>query len=201
MAHAKVRKSETTRCSTCGREAPNYDIISLGSIENGYRELCAHCFNTDAAELEGLDSFEHPDFKPVRIVDCEGQPHDFHFRTYLFGPGVALDAFEVRDGTPGGYEFQIIGEPQDDLMVLLGRLIQKIRRALAIKHLGVGPLGLRIADPVVRGRIEWDEDERGQAPLLVIDGREITWEQFGLMMMTFEGSQFRMEIRDMSEEP
>jgi hypothetical protein len=40
----------------------------------------------------------------------------------------------------------------------------------------------------------------GRVPLLVIDGREITWEEFGRMLMTFEGWQFKLEIRDMSEE-
>jgi len=37
-------------------------------------------------------------------------------------------------------------------------------------------------------------------PLLVIDGREVSWEEFGRMLMTFEGWQFRMEIGDPSEE-
>jgi len=36
---------------------------------------------------------------------------------------------------------------------------------------------------------------------LVIDGREITWDQFGHMLMTFEGWQCRLEILDKSEEP
>ena len=36
--------------------------------------------------------------------------------------------------------------------------------------------------------------------MLVIDGREVSWEEFGRMLMTFEGWQFRMEIRDRSEE-
>jgi hypothetical protein len=34
---------------------------------------------------------------------------------------------ELRDGNPGGYQFQLIGEPEDDLLALLGRLIDKIR--------------------------------------------------------------------------
>lgn len=202
MAHGKVGKAaETTRCSTCGKEVPSYDIVNLGSMEKGYQEICRQCFNTESAKLGGLDKFEHLNFDPVRIVDCEGQPHEFHFRTHLFGPGVALDAFEVREGNPAGYEFQIIGDPEEDLMVLLGRLVEKIRRALAIKHITKGTLGLQIADQVVRGRIEWDKDEDGRVPLLVIDGREITWDQFGCMMMTFEGWQFKLEIRDKSEEP
>jgi hypothetical protein len=54
---------------------------------------------------------------------------------------------------------------------------------------------------VVRGRIEWDQDEDGRVPLLVIDGRGITWDQFGRMLMTFEGWQFKLEILDNSEEP
>ncbi len=37
-------------------------------------------------------------------------------------------------------------------------------------------------------------------PLLVIDGREISWEAFGRMLMTFGGWQFQMEIGDLSEE-
>lgn len=32
-------------------------------------------------------------------------PIYFHFRMRLFGPAVALDAFEVRDGEPAGYQF------------------------------------------------------------------------------------------------
>jgi hypothetical protein len=39
----------------------------------------------------------------------------------------------------------------------------------------------------------------GCLPLLVIDGKEISWEEFGRMVMTFEGWQFRFEIRDRSE--
>ena len=37
-------------------------------------------------------------------------------------------------------------------------------------------------------------------PLLVIDGREVSWEEFGRMLMTFEEWQFWMEIVDESEE-
>jgi hypothetical protein len=36
--------------------------------------------------------------------------------------------------------------------------------------------------------------------MLVIDGREVTWEQFGRLLMSFEGWQFKLEIRDRSEE-
>jgi hypothetical protein len=189
-----------SRCSECGQSTPEYDIIHCGSVKQGYRQLCNRCFNSAIAKSGGLDKFEHLNFEPIRLEDCTGEPHDFHFRTHLFGTGVALDAFELRDGHPAGYQFQIIGDPEVDLLALLGRLIDRMRRALSVKHLNDGELGLQIADRVVRARIDWDESEDGQVPLVVIDGREITWEQFGHMLMTFEGWQFKLEIRDQSEE-
>lgn len=194
-------RKRQTACNNCGRTVPDYDIINSGSIETGYRELCTRCFNTDLAESDGLDRFEHAEFEPIELTDCDGEAHVFHFRARLFGPGVALDAFEVRDGEPSGYQFQVIGEPAGDPLALLASLIEKIRRALSVKHVGEGELGPRIADQqIVRGRIGWDESEDGHVPLLVIDGREFTWDELGRMLMSFEGWQFKLEIRDKSEE-
>jgi hypothetical protein len=135
------------------------------------------------------------------LTDCNGEVHEFHFRTNLFGPGVPIDAFELRNGDPAGYQFQIIGEPEEDFLVLLGRLIQKMRRALSTKHLTQGQFGVQIADHgVVRGKIEWDDDYDGRVPLLIIDGKEITWNDFGRMLMSFEGWQFKLTVADKSEE-
>ena len=39
-----------------------------------------------------------------------------------------------------------------------------------------------------------------RVPLLVIDGREVSSEDFGEMLMTFEGWQFLMEVGDRSDE-
>ena len=201
MEKVETRQKQQTRCGGCSQVAPSYDIVNVGSIEKGYRTLCGKCFNTEMAKLDGLDRFEHVTFEPVRLADCTGETHEFHFRTHLFGTGIALDAFELRDGHPAGYQFQIIGDPQEDLLVLLGRLIEKIRRGLSIKHVMNDGAGLHIADHrVVRGNIEWDDSQGGSVPLLCIDGREITWQEFGRMLMSFEGWQFKLEIRDKSEE-
>jgi len=189
------------RCDGCGRDTPGYDVVNYGSIEGGYRTLCGQCFNSEIAQSAGLEGFEHVQFQPVRLDDSTGKSHEFHFRTHLFGPGVALDAFELRDGCRAGYEFQIIGDPEEDLLVLLGRLIERMRRALANRHLVDGELGLRIADHrTVRGQIGWDEDCDGHLPLVTIDGRDFTWEEFGRMVMSFEGWQFKLTICDQSEE-
>jgi hypothetical protein len=201
MRQVERASAGQTRCATCGQVTPDYDLVHYGSIEDGYRQLCNECLNTEVAKSDGLDKFEHVRFNPVEVADCTGEAHVFHFRTRLFGRGVALDAFELHGGYPAGYQLQIIGEPQEELLVLLGRLIAKIRRALSIKHVKDGELGLQIADHLaVQGTIESDSAEDGRVPLLVVDGREITWDEFGRMILTCEGWQFRLEIRDKSDE-
>jgi len=137
----------------------------------------------------------------ARATDSGGKPHEFHFRMFMFETGVALDAFELREGNPAGYQFQVNAEPEEDQLALLGRLIEKLRRALAVKHIADSEHGLQITKPlVVRGLIDWDSEQGGSTPLLVIDGREISWDEFGRMISGFEGFQFKLEIRDKSEE-
>jgi hypothetical protein len=201
MDGTETTASQQVLCAECGKMAPSYEIVNYGSIETGYRTLCSLCFNGMVAKLAGLEKFENLALDPVGIADSGGETHQFHFRTHLFGPGIALNAFEVRGGEPRGYQFQIIGEPEEDLLVLLSRLIERIRRALSIKHIVDGEHGLQIADHhVVRGRIEWDDVSDGRIPLLIVDGREVNWEQFGRMLMGFEGFHFRLHLHDKSEE-
>ncbi len=196
-----VMQSQRTRCESCGRSVPSYDIVNVTSLEHGGRTLCNECCNKEVAALGDLSMFEHVRFEPVRLADCTGAIHEFHFRTRLFGPGVAIDAFELVDNHPAGYQFEIIGDPEGDLLELLSRLIEKIRRGLSTKHLIDRDLGQQIANhQIVRGEIGWDEAEGGSGPLLTIDGHEITWREFGRMLMSFEGWQFKLEIKDKSEE-
>lgn len=189
------------QCNGCGQPTPDYDIVNYGSMEQGYRQLCSACFNVEVAQLNELTEFEHIRFEPIVMTDSSGGTHEFHFQTRLLGALVTLDAFELLDGHPGSYRFQVIGNPEDDLLVLLGRLIEKMRRALSVKHIEDGELGWHITDHlIVRGLVDWDVASDGRVPLLIIDGREITWEEFGRMLMSFEGWQFKLEIRDISEE-
>lgn len=188
-------------CDACKEAVPAYDLIHYGSIESGYRDLCSRCFNNEVAERMGRTDFAHHRFEPIEMRDRAGNRHTFHFKSCLLGDRLALDAFEVvEEEGPSGYQFQILGSPDEDTLALLGRLIEKIRRALATQYLTEDNLGLQIADLSVRGRIEWDAESDGQVPLLVVDGREVSWEDFGRMLMAFEGWQFRMEIVDRSEE-
>ncbi len=197
----QVEPDRSMRCQTCGRAIAGFESVHYGSIEGGYRDLCNRCFNQEVAMAGGID-FAHVQFEPLEIPDAVGETHRFHFEIRLLGDRVALNAFELVGGVPGGYEFQVLGDAEADLFELMGQMVPRIRRALARQHLKPEPHmpGLHIADFLVRGRITWDDNEDGRLPMLVIDGKEISWERFGRMMMGFEGWQFKLEIRDRSEE-
>ena len=193
--------TERTITPACHQLTAAHDAVNYGSIEGGYRQLCGRCFNTAAASRLGLNDFEHIELEPVCMVDARGGSHEFHFRTRLFGPGMALEAFELRDGCPAGYRFQVIGEPQDDRLVLLGRLISRMRRTLALTHLEDTDHGPQVSDRlIVRGTVDSDPDEDERVPLVVVDGREISWAELGRMVAAFEGWQFRLEFRDLSDD-
>jgi len=178
----------------CGNSTP------LTSVDQGYRKLCSRCFNATVAEISGVEDFENIRLEPIEIADVAGDKHLFHFRTHLLGGIVSLRAFELRDGDPSGYEFQLVGNPAEDLFALLGRLIQRIRKALSVKHIADGEHGLQIVDQTVKGRIECDLSADERAPLMLIDGQEVSWEKFGRMLTSFEGWQFKLEVFDPSDE-
>jgi len=54
--------------------------------------------------------------------------------------------------------------------------------------------------PTIRGRIEWNGVEDVRQPCVVIDGRRMEWNDFGAILMAFEGWQFRLELPDPSDE-
>jgi hypothetical protein len=56
---------------------------------------------------------------------------------------------------------------------------------------------LYVKGTAVNGRI--DESEAG--PIVVIDGREYTWEEFGEFLTPFNGFNFRLECFDTCDNP
>jgi hypothetical protein len=60
---------------------------------------------------------------------------------------VAVDAFEIQDGNPASYRFQITGDPEEDVLLLLGAINRKVRRGLSVKHLRNDESGLQIGLP------------------------------------------------------
>ncbi len=189
-----------TRCNSCGIDVPGYNGVHL-THKGATRFLCSKCYNESVSEMTGLD-FDHLSFHPITLKDGGNEDHMFHFQTHLFGDHVSIRALEIRHGEPRGYEFTIRGDPEGDLFGLFSKLVERMRRELRRRHIEPGELTpYSITDEdIVRGHIAWDEDTDGQLPCLIIDGKEITWHEFGRMLMTYEGFHFKLEIFEGDEE-
>lgn len=197
-------RSHTTapreRCASCQRPVDDLPTVETGTVESGSRIVCLRCFNEAMATAHGL-AFEHVDFPPLDLTDAAGTVRRFEFALRLLGDRLALEAQELLDGERTGRLSQALGAPTDDPFDLQARLVARLRRQLTQRHLEVGVDGrLGIKDFTARGQITWDEEQDGAVPLLIIDGHEVTWDEFGRMPMTFEGWQFRLEIVDKSQE-
>ncbi len=83
---------------------------------------------------------------------------------------------------------------------LFGRVYEKIRTALARQQLRRGEFGWQLElDQPVSGRIDSDPDSDIRVPIVTIDGREFSWAQLGHMLMTFEGFELELRVRDSIE--
>jgi len=192
------------KCEFCGQYVPRYNTIYVAP-EKEYFCSCLTCFNKRMADYSGTD-LDHVDFEPIILRDTEEVEHEFHFTVRHLGDRLGIDAFEIKDGHRGGYEFSLIGDIDKEIFDLFGKLFERMRRGLNRNHLewdGATNSWQISNDNIVRARISSDlesDDYYGHPPLIVIDGKEIRWDEFGRMLMTYEGFHFKLEIFDRSEE-
>jgi len=191
----------SNQCTRCGNEVPGYEGVHQSDGKGGdLGFVCGRCWTEILSEHSGQE-LTHLEVDPISIEDFRGQAHVFNFRYNPVPRG--LRAFEVKEGAPCGYEFSVMAEGDETNVSLVGRLLEKVRKGLSCQNLepcDITTGGLAIKDMTVRGRIEWDEEEDARIPCLIIDGKPISWKQFGYMLKSFEGWQFRLEILDESEE-
>jgi hypothetical protein len=187
-------------CESCTRPVPDYNVVGYGADDSGERQLCRRCFNLETAQA-GRINFERVHFACIAMTDAAGQSHGFQFRaSAALGGGILLEAFERSPPEPCGYEFAVLGQTPVDLFDLKALLLQRMRRGLAQRYLELTAEGdSQIIGTQIQGRITSDIEPDG-VPILVIDGREVSWREFGRMLMTFEGFELRLDLRERSSE-
>lgn len=129
---------------------------------------------------------------PIRqaFTDCSGQTRHFVITYYPLRLGFGVHAEEEgKDGQ--GYFFREFDAASPYLA--LGRIGGRIETALATRHIEQRePGNFQTTHQTVRGRISYSDGEVA----LVIDGQLLTLQQFGKMIETFEGFEFRLDIQD-----
>jgi len=138
------------------------------------------------------DQADDPDKDfPIRqaFTDCSGQTRHFviTYSRLRLGFGVHAEE-EGKDGQ--GYFFREFDAVSPYLA--LGRVRGRIEAALATRHIEQREPGdFQATHRTVRGRISYSDN----AVAFVIDGQLLTLQQFGKMLATFEGFEFRLDIQ------
>jgi hypothetical protein len=183
------------RCTLCSN--PLDTIPWPSSLDDAQRPLCHRCKCLEpglSLPASPTTLSRRPTLAPMCLTDIQGRIRTFHFVVSHFDIAKVLYAHEPDQIWPSGYQFQIIGTSADDEFTLLARLLPSMRRMLSQQHIEDEGNGYQFTDDVVRGRIEWDPIAASNAPMMVVDGVALPWEQFGRMLMAFEGAQFRLQM-------
>jgi hypothetical protein len=186
-------------CEECHQLRPAIGFVGLGV---GYKNLCSYCYNRSYMQRLGLPELETVDFEPITRYDARGLPHRFYFVVHM-STGLQIDAFEWVNGEPGGYRCTVLEHPGTPVRAAYDKLVRKIERGLMEQYLvpadspEAGAEGLYVAGDAVNGRIE----ERDGEPCVVVDGRELTWEELGRSLRPHTGLTFRLECFESHENP
>ena len=165
----------------------------------GVGERCYRCFNEEAADRLGV-AFDHSPLQSVELTDADGATRVFEIQSMLVPAGHEMIAQEVPRRKSGGYRFAVLGDVEVDAFILFQRLYEKMRRELSVRHIEHTEHGWRLPDrDELVGRIEWDEDAGGATPVLVVDGKALSWDDVGRMLMTFEGVTLHARVEDSIE--
>jgi len=194
-----VSGSRMPVCADCG------DPDARTSL--GVTQLCDRCLNTRISERTGWPQL--PDPLPEETVRAaDGREVRFRYRLTWALSGVMSAEAEEADQPPGdGYRFTVYGEHDADPNAVLEQLRSIVHREVGRAYLEPDDLGAAVvgtdwavAGSEVAGRIDWSGDSSVREPSVVIDGRRFAWEEFGRMLATFEGWEFRMQFGDNSDD-
>jgi len=191
------------KCRWCGKNEFSYNSIFIPAKNKNFF-ICLDCYNKEISKSAGI-YFENIQLYPVILKDMDNVDHEFHFSLRVMGEKLALKAFEVKGDFPTGYEFSMTGDTEDGIFPLFSNLYERMIKTLNRKHIfknkDTDDWQITGAN-IVRGQISCNKKSIGYSrkPMMIIDGKEISWEDFGKMLIPYEGFNFRLQILDQNNE-
>ena len=180
-------------CDDCGS-------AQITSVFPDFGAFCADCCAARVFQPNGLPPpAAAPD--PIDIVGPDGRTHRLHYRVTRWATGTGVELVE----STGAYHFKTIST--------LGRHDQpihaQVRHLREVAEASIGRLYLEAYEPDDRvllagdevvGRLVWPAGVDLQDPRhsydVVVDGRTMSWEEFGRTFEPFEGMTFRLVVED-----
>jgi hypothetical protein len=157
--------------------------------------LCDSCFDEQISAVTGWPRLpEAP--RPKILVGADGREHQLRYRLWRTPGGISADAIEEVPGGHGeaGYVLRVFGDHDSDPAELLAGLNDLVQDELGRSYLEHDDqFGWQVAGTAAAGRVDVGDDD---APDVVIDGRRLSWTEFGRMLTTFDGWWFRLRFGD-----
>jgi hypothetical protein len=181
--NSEVGKETGSGCADCGARPVT---VLLGGTP-----LCDRCYDARVSEESGWPRLPEPP-RPETIVDPDGRRHRISYRVWRSPGGIAVEASE-GDRSFEGYYAQVVGRHDADVAALVARTKAAIRRRIMCQDLERSPSGNMIMAGIeLHGRLVWQDG--GMPYAVVVDGRRMSWEEFGLAMEPYEGWEFRLSF-------
>lgn len=142
---------------------------------------------------------ELPEPPPQEIVGPDGRSHRMRIRLSRVPSGMLAEAEEVGAGPEQGYRFALASGPDVDPDELVAALREQVRAGISRLYLreSTAGAGWELRDDEVAGRLVPAGD--GAPHSVVVDGRELSWAEFGQLLDEFEGRSFRLWLDDVPE--
>lgn len=178
-------------CCECGDRPADTHLSGHGS-------LCDRCADAALAAVTGWPQLPQVP-GPVVLTGPDGRTHRLRYRYFRAPTGISLCLVEDLGpaGQDGGYEFGVLGDHDADMTDLAAAVHAEAAAEIGSCYLEPDTLTgapWSVADLETAGRFEFDPD--GQAHGVVVDGRYLTWDEFGAALSSFEGWRFRLTIDD-----
>ena len=172
-------------CEICGKPA----WVHVTEVDGSKHECCMDCQNDKVAALLGVDHFK--DY----IRTYTYKRHTFNIQQMIYATGIQWQAQEETD-KEHGYYFALNAPFDEDPHESLQELYRRIRHGVSNKYLTKGEYQYKYFLKFDKGigRIECEESGERDHPNLVIDGKKVTWDEFGLMISTCEGFNLKFRI-------
>lgn len=178
-------------CEDCGAVETR---ISLGGVD-----LCDACYDGRVSELTGRSPVG-PAPAPLVLVGPDGRAHELRFRVLRGPAGIEARLEEAGVGLGDGYEFAVLGDHDAEVAPLVAQLETIARREVGRLYLEPAEHhpGWSLTEAgEARGRLVWnDGSHRGVPYDVVIDGRKLSWEEFGEALGPYERWNFHLVIED-----
>jgi hypothetical protein len=174
-------------CSECGVRPVRMVLSNV--------PLCDRCSDLRVAAITGFPELPDPP-QAHRYTGPDGRAHAMEFRLWRAPTGIVAEAQETSAPVGERYHVEVLGDHDADVDELLRTLRSRV-------HAQVDRLYLTpthnwpewiLADDEVVGRLVYQEGEATYG--VVVDGRTLSWEEFGGTLGPYEGLQFRLVMGD-----